>query len=105
MERNSLSQKIHNAEMIVVKVGSARLSGPEPEVNDFLFQLVSDIRHLRDLGKKVILVSSGAIARGKLLLNELPSFISSKDSISERQALAAMGQNRLINLYDSFFPR
>ncbi|MDL5246164.1 glutamate 5-kinase [Leptospira weilii] len=105
MERNSLSEKIHSAEMIVIKVGSARLSGPESEVNDFLFQLVSDIRHLRDLGKKVILVSSGAIARGRLLLNELPSSIPSEDSLSEKQALAAMGQNRLINLYDSFFSK
>ncbi|EMI61184.1 glutamate 5-kinase [Leptospira noguchii] len=104
-ERNSLSEKIRNAEKIVIKVGSARLSGLPSEVNDFLFQLVSDIRHLRDLGKKVILVSSGAIARGRLLLNELPSTISSGDSLSEKQALAAMGQNMLVNLYDSFFSK
>lgn len=104
-ERNSLSEKIRNAEKIVIKVGSARLSGLPSEVNDFLFQLVSDIRYLRDLGKKVILVSSGAIARGRLLLSELPSTISSQDSLSEKQALAAMGQNRLVNLYDSFFSK
>lgn len=104
-ERNSLSEKIRNAEKIVIKVGSARLSGLPSEVNDFLFQLVSDIRHLRDLGKKVILVSSGAIARGRLLLSELPSTISSGDSLAEKQALAAMGQNRLVNLYDSFFSK
>ncbi|XDD49484.1 glutamate 5-kinase [Leptospira sp. WS92.C1] len=105
MERHALSDKIRSAEKIVIKVGSARLSGPASEVNDFLFQLVSDIRYLRDLGKKVILVSSGAIARGRLLLNELPSSISAGDSLSEKQALAAMGQNRLVNLYDSFFSK
>ncbi|TGM06027.1 glutamate 5-kinase [Leptospira barantonii] len=105
LTRASLSDKIRSAEMIVIKIGSARLSGPESEVNDFLFQLVSDVRHLRDLGKKVILVSSGAIARGRLLLSELPSSISSGDSLSEKQALAAMGQNRLVNLYDSFFSK
>ncbi|MDV6235646.1 glutamate 5-kinase [Leptospira ellisii] len=105
MERHTFSERIRDAEKIVIKVGSARLSGPESEVNDFLFQLVSDIRHLRDAGKEVILVSSGAIARGKLLLSELPSSISSGDSLSEKQALAAMGQNRLVNLYDSFFSK
>ncbi|TGK17055.1 glutamate 5-kinase [Leptospira kmetyi] len=105
LTRASLSDKIRSAEMIVIKIGSARLSGPESEVNDFLFQLVSDVRHLRDMGKKVILVSSGAIARGRLLLSELPSSISSGDSLSEKQALAAMGQNRLVNLYDSFFSK
>ncbi len=104
-ERNSLSEKIRIAEKNVIKVGSARLSGLPSEVNDFLFHLVSDIRHLRDLGKKVILVSSGAIARGRLLLSELPSTISSGDSLAENQALAAMGQNRLVNLYDSFFTK
>ncbi|TGL64690.1 glutamate 5-kinase [Leptospira sarikeiensis] len=105
MNRNDLNERIKTSNKIVIKIGSARLSGSEEEVNDFLFSLVSDIRYLRDLGKQVILVSSGAIARGRKLLATLSSPTEAGESLPEKQALAAMGQNRLVNLYDSFFSK
>ncbi|MGJ4789004.1 glutamate 5-kinase [Leptospira koniambonensis] len=105
MNRNDLNERIKTSNKIVIKIGSARLSGSEEEVNDFLFSLVSDIRHLRDLGKQVILVSSGAIARGRKLLSTLSNPAEAGESLPEKQALAAMGQNRLVNLYDSFFSK
>ncbi|TGK15196.1 glutamate 5-kinase [Leptospira fluminis] len=105
MNRSDLDEKIRNANTVVIKIGSARLSGSEEEVNDFLFQLVADVRHLRDQGKKVVVVSSGAIARGRKMSETLPAIVNAGDSLSEKQALAAMGQNRLVNLYDSFFSK
>ncbi len=105
MNRNDLNERIKTSNKIVIKIGSARLSGSEEEVNDFLFSLVSDIRYLRDLGKQVILVSSGAIARGRKLLSALSNPAEAGESLPEKQALAAMGQNRLVNLYDSFFSK
>lgn len=105
MNRNDLNERIKTSNKIVIKIGSARLSGSEEEVNDFLFSLVSDIRYLRDLGKQVILVSSGAIARGRKLLSTLQNSEEAGESLPEKQALAAMGQNRLVNLYDSFFSK
>ncbi|MCE9499351.1 MAG: glutamate 5-kinase [Leptospira sp.] len=93
---------LKNAKTIVVKVGSARVGGEEREVNDFLFSLSGDIRNLRDQGKKVILVSSGAIVQGrKVRGKEFPK----RTDQPERQALAALGQNRLMNLYESFFSK
>ncbi|PJZ69614.1 glutamate 5-kinase [Leptospira perolatii] len=105
MSRSEFNSRIRNAKTIVVKIGSARLSGSETEVNDFLFNLVADIRHLRDEGKRVIVVSSGAIARGRNLLSTLTETVQAKDTLPEKQALAAMGQNGLVNLYDSFFSK
>ncbi|ABZ94231.1 glutamate 5-kinase [Leptospira biflexa] len=105
--RKDFLDSIQKSKLIVIKIGSARVSGEESKINDFLYDLVGDIRSLRDQGKEIILVSSGAIAQGKKLLvqksgSHLPN---GKTSLAEKQALAAMGQNKLLNLYDSFFSR
>ncbi|TGN18635.1 glutamate 5-kinase [Leptospira idonii] len=104
--RKDYLEKIRSAKTIVIKIGSARVSGESPKINDFLFGLAGDIRALRDQGKEVILVSSGAIAQGKKLYNEIyRKEVNGSVTLSEKQAFAAMGQNRLLNLYDSFFSR
>ncbi|MCZ8156165.1 MAG: glutamate 5-kinase [Leptospira sp.] len=97
---------IQRAKTIVIKIGSARVSGSLDKTNDFLFGLAGEIRSLRDNGKEVILVSSGAIAQGKKLFAKIkPGNDPSAPTLSEKQAFAAMGQNRLLNLYESFFSR
>ncbi len=104
LSRNEFSQKLQNAKTIVIKVGSARLSGSEFEINDFLFSLVDDIRELRELGKRIILVSSGAVAQGRKVITK---YISEElgTSTPQRQALAALGQNQLMNLYEGIFSK
>ncbi|TGM62329.1 glutamate 5-kinase [Leptospira meyeri] len=106
--RKEFLNSIQKAKLIVIKIGSARVSGEESKINDFLYDLVGDIRSLRDQGKEVILVSSGAIAQGKkLLVDQIgsASLPNGKTSLAEKQAFAAMGQNKLLNLYESFFSR
>ncbi|EOQ88136.1 putative glutamate 5-kinase [Leptospira yanagawae serovar Saopaulo str. Sao Paulo = ATCC 700523] len=106
--RKDFLDSIKKAKLIVIKIGSARVSGEESKINDFLYDLVGDIRSLRDQGKEVILVSSGAIAQGKKLLaeeNGRETIPNGKTTLAEKQALAAMGQNKLLNLYESFFSR
>jgi glutamate 5-kinase len=99
-------EKIKNAKTIVIKIGSARVSGSNEKINDFLFGLAGDIRSLRDAGKEIILVSSGAIAQGKKLYSKIKKAeLTDVPTLSEKQAFAAMGQNRLLNLYESFFSR
>ena len=104
MKREQFTNRIKSAEKIVIKVGSARLSGNTREINDFLFSLASDIRELRENGKKVILVSSGAIAQGKKIISEY-DWIKAGSTMQAKQALAAMGQSRLMNLYEGIFSR
>jgi len=106
LDRKDFDNSIKNARTIVVKIGSARVSGNTNEINDFLFSLAGDVRNLRDEGKKIILVSSGAIAQGRNTISGIPALPKEKnESLKEKQALAAMGQNRLMNLYESFFSK
>ncbi|TGN08366.1 glutamate 5-kinase [Leptospira ilyithenensis] len=104
--RKDYLDRIKKAKTIVIKIGSARVSGETSKINDFLFGLSGDIRNLRDQGKEVILVSSGAIAQGKKLYHKIYNKeVDGSVTLSEKQAFAAMGQNRLLNLYESFFSR
>ena len=86
---------------IVVKVGSSSLVHEETGMIDLfkLEQLVRILCDLRNQGKEVVLVSSGAIGVGRkvLGLNERPSTLPLK------QACASVGQGALIALYQRLF--
>ena len=96
-DRNSL---IHKAKRIVIKVGSAILTDERGLNPDFVNSLVRQISGLRDSGREVILVSSGAVATGRkrLLIDQQQEF-----GIKEKQALAAIGQSILMHTYDEAF--
>jgi len=84
---------------ILVKVGSAVLTGEDGLDLNIIEQLVSDIAALRERGCQVVLVSSGAIASGKHRLG-----IEGKlKSIPQKQAAAAVGQGRLMRVYSNAF--
>ena len=86
---------------IVIKIGSSSLTHPETGSVNFLKmeKLVRAICDLRNQGKDVCLVSSGAIAVGRdaIGLKERPKDISTK------QACAAVGQGRLMMTYQKLF--
>lgn len=85
---------------IVVKIGTSTLTHPSGLLNirriQELCQVLSD---LKNAGKEVIVVSSGAIAMGvgKLALAARP------DDIPTKQAVAAVGQCELMYTYDKWF--
>ncbi len=83
------------ARRVVVKVGSAVLSGDE-RIFD---RLAAEVRALRAAGLDVAIVSSGAVSTGmkRLGMKARPS------TIPERQAVAAAGQSSLMALYDKAF--
>jgi glutamate 5-kinase len=85
---------------VIVKIGSRVLvrSNGAPDLRR-IRALVTDIASLHKSGKEVIVVSSGAIAAGvqALGLRQRP------DDLSELQMAAAVGQVRLMTLYDRFF--
>lgn len=94
----SLRQElVRRARTIVVKVGTNVLSTDDDRLDsDRIATLAEQIRRLVESGRKVVLVSSGAIGAGMGLLGlrERP-----KD-LSHLQAAAATGQAHLIHLYD-----
>ena len=86
---------------IVVKVGSSVLTASdEMGVNRrVLGRIASQVAKLREEGRQVVMVSSGAIAAGvkRLGLKEIPK------AVPERQAAAAVGQPILMEAYGRAF--
>jgi len=80
------------AKRVVVKVGSSSISG---ENAGQLGSLVASLAAAHQRGTEVVLVSSGAIATGMPLLG----LTQKPDDLPTSQALAAVGQSRLIARY------
>lgn len=90
---------IKDRKRIVVKIGSSSLHHMETgELNlTKMERLVRELCELKNQGKDVILVSSGAIAVGKKVLKVSPTETPMK------QACAAIGQARLMMVYERLF--
>jgi len=90
----------HYHNRIVVKVGTSTLTN-EMGLSDFkaFDKLACVLSDIQNKGYEVILVSSGAIAVGmhKLGMKTKP------ESMRLKQAAAAVGQCRIMFLYDKFF--
>jgi len=86
----------------VVKVGSSLLSSDGTGIDKALIDnWVAQIVRLRKLGKKIVLVSSGAVAVGAKRLG----ILGRPSSLHELQAAAAVGQMGLIQAYETAFQR
>jgi len=93
---------IHSARTVVIKVGTNVLSRDDDRLDlDRISWLVDQIHRIRETGRKVVLVSSGAVGAGigLLGLNGRP-----KD-LPHLQAAAATGQAHLIRTYDDAMKR
>jgi len=89
-----------NYHRIVVKLGTSTLTAGAATLSQpRLVELARQMANLHASGSQVVLVTSGAVAAGKEALDfpELPRFIPAK------QMLAAVGQPRLMGLYEQFF--
>lgn len=97
INRDALKDK----KRIVVKIGSSSLTHKETGLLDFekLEKLVRVLTNLRNKGKDVVLVSSGAIAVGRKKLG-----LKKDDmTLSKKQACAAVGQAQLMMTYQKIF--
>ncbi len=86
---------------LVVKIGTSSLAGPTfgQFALSTLANLVETLTILRTQGHRVVLVSSGAVGIGcrRMNLQERPKTLAMK------QAVAAVGQGRLMRIYDDLF--
>lgn len=98
MDRKELLEK---KQRIVIKVGTTTITYEETgNLNlDKLEKFVRILINLRNQGKDVIVVSSGAVGAGRIALglNHRP------ESEAEKQACAAVGQARLMMIYEKLF--
>jgi len=82
----------------VLKVGSSLLASASGELTDRNARPLADfILASRAAGREVVLISSGAVAAGRARI----STGAAKGSLVLRQALAALGQTRMIALWQS----
>ncbi|MCK9509465.1 MAG: glutamate 5-kinase, partial [Pigmentiphaga sp.] len=94
------SSLIADATRLVIKVGSSLVTDEGRGLDRAaLSHWAAQIAQLRQLGKEVVLVSSGAIAEGMLRLG----WPSRPTGIPELQAAAAVGQMGLAQAYETSF--
>ena len=103
VERADRVERMKAVKRLVVKIGSRVVAGGGNQLDrKVLRRLADDVVALKEQrGLDVALVSSGAVAAGmgRLGLENRPR------TIADLQAVAAIGQNLLMNTYESLFKR
>lgn len=95
---------LSNAQLIVVKIGSALVVDSGVGVKAaWLAALAEDVMALRAQGKKIVLVTSGAIGLGRPAMQIDLTAASSSIPLERKQAAAAIGQITLMQAYASVF--
>jgi glutamate 5-kinase len=89
----TIQETICNSRKIVIKIGSNTLAKTDGTQNtDFMANFANQCKHLVDMGKQIVVVSSGAQVSGVSTLKEWPR----KKDVHFRQALCAIGQVELM---------
>lgn len=94
-------EQLKDKKRIIVKIGSSSITHPETGALNLtkLEILVRELCDLKNTGKEVILVSSGAIAVGRQAIG----FHHRPKNVAEKQACAAIGQAQLMMIYQKLF--
>src|SRR5215831_4886895 len=97
-----MRERVRDARRVVVKLGSNLFFNDAGAIAlGRIFSFIEDIAAARVAGRQIIVVSSGAVALGADSLK----IKSSNASLAQKQALAAIGQSRLMNLYEQGFAK
>src|SRR5256712_9368078 len=97
-----MRERVREARRIVVKLGSNLFFNDAGAIAlGRIFSFIEDIAAARLAGRQMIVVSSGAVALGADALK----MKTATASLAQKQALAAVGQSRLMNLYEQGFAK
>lgn len=96
------SELLKDVSRIVVKLGTGVLtdSRKQPDLAQ-LEQLVSQVAEQRKAGRQVVMVTSGAVGAGMGVLG----YEKRPPELAELQACAAVGQSRLMAIYEKLFAK
>jgi glutamate 5-kinase len=94
-------QILKNVKRVLIKIGSAVLTGSDGLDREIIQHLVDQIAALTKKGVQIVMVTSGAIASGKHRLG----ITTPLKSIPQKQAAAAIGQGRLMRVYSNAFAK
>ena len=93
---------LKNSKIIVIKIGSSLLVDENRKIRKkWLISFAKDIKKLKSKNKKVIIVSSGAIALGCKKMN----YNKANLKLDKSQAIASVGQIELMNLFSQTFSK
>ena len=93
---------LKNSKIIVIKIGSSLLVDRNKKIrNKWLLSFAKDIKKLKSNNKKVVIVSSGAIALGCKKMN----YNKVNLKLDKSQAIASIGQIELMNLFSQTFSK
>ncbi len=95
-----MRERVRDARRVVIKLGSSLFLNESGNLAlGRIFSLIEDLAEARLNGRQVIVVSSGAVALGANALKTT----SAASLVVQKQAFAAIGQSRLMNLYEQGF--
>ncbi len=93
---------LRNSKIIVIKIGSSLLVDDNKIIRKkWLNSFAKDIKYLSSKNKKIIIVSSGAIALGCKKMN----YNKTNLKLDKSQAIASIGQIELMNLFSQIFSK
>lgn len=97
----AVRERLKDKKRIVIKIGSSSLTHKDTGYLDLikLEILVREISDLRNQGREVVLVSSGAIMVGSKTMG----YDKKPETLAQKQACAAIGQARLMMIYQKLF--
>ena len=91
---------LKNSKVIVIKIGSSLLVDEKKNIRKkWLSSFAKDIHKLKSKNKKIVIVSSGAIALGCKKMNYNKTGLK----VDKSQAIASIGQIELMNLFSQIF--
>ena len=93
---------LRNSKIIVIKIGSSLLVDNNKKIRSkWLSSFAKDVKRLKSDNKKIVIVSSGAIALGCKKMN----YNKVNLKLDKSQAIASIGQIELINLFSQTFSK
>ena len=87
--------------MIILKIGSALISSDANKSNNLIQSIASQVNTYIKKGINFVIVTSGAISQGQKILN----VTHKPDELESLQALAAIGQQQLMGMYERSFQK
>jgi len=94
--------QLKDSKVIVIKIGSSLLVDHNKKIRKkWLSSFAKDIKKLKSKNKKIVIVSSGAIALGCKKMN----YNKKNLKLDKSQAIASIGQIELMNLFSQIFSK
>ncbi len=96
---------LNNANIIVLKIGTALIVEKNGGAvrQGWVDALAADVKRLRDMGKKIVIVSSGAVAMGRNALGISLDMPPSLIPLEKKQACSAAGQFHVFHGFHKAF--